>query len=379
MARLSDDIITRIKQEVSLLTWVQTQGYTLNPHGSDYALQCPFHDDKTASLVITPTKNLYHCFGCRAAGSVIDWVMQTEKLNFREAVDKLQSRFLPLAASVAGEQSSTKQTPSLMPTAEQQALLHTVVDYYHETLLQSPEALDYLTRRGLNHPALIKTFKLGYANRTLSRHLSETYTNNASAVREALQTLGIYRESGHEHFNGSIVVPVFNQQGDVTEAYGRKVLGKRLRKGTAIHAYLPGMHRGVWNAQGLIGSTTIILCEALLDAMTFWCAGFTNVTSSYGTNGFTEDHLTLFIVQGIKNVLIAYDRDKAGNQAAEALASRLNEKGINTYRVLLPKDMDVNAYAQHTQSVVENLGLLLKKAEPIGKTVSLEKPATLIL
>jgi DNA primase len=104
-----------------------------------------------------------------------------------------------------------------------------------------------------------------------------------------LQRLGVYRESGHEHFNGSLVVPVFNLAGDVLEMYGRKIT-PNLREGTPNHLYLPGEHRGVWNEESLIASKDVILCEALIDALTFWCAGFRNVTASYGTNGFTADH-----------------------------------------------------------------------------------------
>ena len=81
------------------------------------------------------------------------------------------------------------------------------------------------------------------------------------------------RASGHEHLNGSLVVPVFDDQGDVVECYGRK-LRDDLREGTPLHLYLPGPHRGVWNSQGLQGAKEIILCEALLDALTLWVAGF---------------------------------------------------------------------------------------------------------
>ena len=73
-----------------------------------------------------------------------------------------------------------------------------------------------------------------------------------------------------------------------------KLLGKRLRKGTPIHTYLPGPHQGVWNIAAFKASEEIILCEALIDALTFWCAGFRNVTASYGIAGFTKDHLAAF-------------------------------------------------------------------------------------
>ena len=79
--------------------------------------------------------------------------------------------------------------------------------------------------------------------------------------------VGIYRESGHEHFNGSLIVPIFDAQGQVVEVYGRKRRDD-LRPGTPKHLYLPGPHRGVWNLAALQASSEIILCEALIDALT---------------------------------------------------------------------------------------------------------------
>ena len=108
-------------------------------------------------------------------------------------------------------------------------------------------------------------------------------------MRGRLQRLGVLRESGHEHFNGSIVIPVFNRSGEVVEMYGRKIT-PNLREGTPNHLYLPGAHAGVWNEEAVAVSKEIILCESLIDALSFWSAGFRNVTASYGVNGFTADH-----------------------------------------------------------------------------------------
>ena len=112
-----------------------------------------------------------------------------------------------------------------------------------------------------------------------------------AGLRSRLQKLGIYRESGHEHFNGSVVIPIFNLAGEVVQMYGRKATRiTKLREGTPAHLYLPGPHQGVWNEEALAVSKEIILCEALIDALTFWCAGYRHVTASYGVNGFTDEH-----------------------------------------------------------------------------------------
>ena len=112
--------------------------------------------------------------------------------------------------------------------------------------------------------------------------------------------------------------------------YGRKIT-PNLREGTPDHLYLPGAHAGVWNEEALAASKEIILCEALIDALTFWAAGFRNVTASYGVNGFTADHRAAFEKHGIERVYIAYDRDEAGDKAARELAAELMRDG---HRVL---------------------------------------------
>ena len=180
-------------------------------------------------------------------------------------------------------------------------------------------------------------------------------------MRGRLQRLGIYRESGHEHFNGSLVVPVVNPAGDVMEMYGRKIT-PNLREGTPNHLYLPGEHRGVWNEEALIASKDVILCEALIDALTFWAAGFRNVTASYGTNGFTADHRAAFERHGTRRVYIAYDRDEAGDKAAAALADELIGLGIEFFRVEFPKGMDANEYALKVTPASKSLGVLLNRA-----------------
>lgn len=370
MARIPDDQITRLKTEVSLQRLAESQGIVLKRHGADLIGLCPFHDDHEPSLVISPQKNLWHCLGaCQSGGSVIDWVMKAEGVSFRHAVELLQHDYQPaaLAAQAAPPKCSTVRrlaTP-LEASAEDRALLNQVIDYYHETLLQSPEALAYLEKRGLADQDAISTFKLGVANRTLGYRLPKTNRQAGAELRGRLQGLGILRESGHEHFNGSLVVPVI-QDGNVVEVYGRK-LNDNLRAGTPKHLYLPGPHRGVFNATALRQNPEIILCESLIDALTFWCAGYRNVTASYGVEGFMNDHLAAFKAHGTERVLIAYDRDAAGEAAADKLAKQLMAEGLDAYRVQFPKGMDANEYALSVQPASKSLGVAIRSAVWLGK------------
>ena len=371
MARLPDNLIERIKSDISLLRLVESQGYQPKKQGKDYAVSCPFHKgDDTPSLIISPKSNLFNCFGCGAAGSVIDWVMKTRGISFRHAVEILQQDITALAASqpakTKSQRSRKQQLDVLLSTdAEAQTLLNQVIDFYHDTLKQSPEALNYLESRGLGDRELIDRFKLGYANRTLGYRLPRKKTKDGDKLRGQLEAVGIYRESGHEHLNGSLVVPIFNGDGDVVEIYGRKLLNN-LRKGTPKHLYLPGPHAGVWNGEGLVDQKEVILCEALIDAMTFWVNGYRNVTASYGTSGFTDDHLQHFKRCGVERVLIAYDRDEAGNNAAEQLAKQLSGEGFDCFRIELPKGMDVNEYALQVTPPQKSLGIAIRKAVWLG-------------
>jgi DNA primase catalytic core len=376
MARIPDQVIERLKEMVSVERLAEARGIELKRHGADLIGRCPFHDDKTPSLVITPSKNLWHCLGaCQAGGTVIDWVMRAEGVSFRHAVELLQNDSLPLAASSVRSPSSApppkQSTVKKLPTAlardlEDQNLLAQVIEFYHQTLLASPEALAYLAKRGIGSPEAIATFKLGFANRTLGYRLPEKNRIEGAAIRGQLQRIGLVRASGHEHFNGSLVIPVISLSGEVTEIYGRKI-NDDLRPGTVYHLYLPGPHRGVWNEAALSASREVILCEALIDALTFWCSGYRNVTSSYGVEGFTADHLAAFQQHGIARVLIAYDRDEAGERAAEKLAKKLTAEGLDCYRILFPKGMDANEYALKVGPATKSLGVAIRSAQWLGK------------
>lgn len=383
MPRIPDAELERLKQTISLQRLAEARGVELRRHGADLIGRCPFHDDKTPSLVITPAKNLWHCLGaCQAGGTVIDWMMKAEGVSFRHAVELLQNDHLPLAAAggdapaLPVKHSTVRKLPMpLEREAEDAKLLTQVVDYYHHTLLQNPAALEYLQRRGIRSEEAIRTFKLGLANRTLGYRLPEKNRAEGEAIRTRLQSLGLLRTSGHEHFNGSIVIPIFDSSGNVVQMYGRKLLDN-LRAGTQKHLYLPSPQRGVWNAAALHTSKEIILCEALIDALTFWCAGFRHVTTSYGVNGFTDEHLVAFKQCGVERVFIAYDRDDAGDSAAESLAKKLMGEGIECRRVLFPHGFDANSYALKVQPAEKSLGVALRGAQWIGKGAKVLRMAT---
>lgn len=374
MARIADAEIDRLKAEVSLVGLVESSGVKLEKRGADHVGRCPFHDDKTPSLVVTPAKNLWRCFGaCDAGGDVIAWVMKREGVSFRHAVELLKSDAMPAPAAAPVMRSTVVKLAPIATPAEDAELLGEVVGYYHAALKQTPEALAYLERRGLVHPELIDTFRLGYADRTLGYRLPAANRKAGAEIRSRLQGLGVLRESGHEHLRGSLVIPIMgarvgDAQGEVTNLYGRKIRGD-LRAGTPDHLYLPGPHRGVFNPAALV-SDELILTEALIDALTFWCAGYRNVTSAYGAGGFTDELLDAITEAGVKRVLIAFDRDAAGDKGAASVAEKLAGRGVAAYRVNFPKGMDANAYALAVKPASKSLGAMLRAAEWMGGTAT---------
>ena len=382
MARIPDAELERLKREVSLTRLIEAQGLKLASQGKDLACRCPWHEgDDTPSCIISPKTNLWHCFGCDAGGSVIDWVMRMHKVSFRHACELLAKQHPALAAATStstAPTASAKLSQGKLRTAQSfslaagdQELLDQVIDFYHTTLKASPEALEYLEKRGLGSLELIDHFRLGYANRTLAYRLAPKQYKAGAEMRTALQRVGILRDSGHEHFNGSIVVPLFGASAGsapraVVGAYARKLLDN-LRAGTPKHLYLPGPHRGVFNREGLGGQSEIILCEALIDAMTFWAAGYRNVTSCYGVNGMTEELLGALTSCGAQRVLVAFDRDEAGDRGAEAVAKQLTAAGLDCFRLLFPKGMDANAYAAAVKPAEKSLGVVIRSAEWLGQ------------
>ncbi|MFP1764458.1 CHC2 zinc finger domain-containing protein [Lonsdalea quercina] len=387
MGRVTPAELTRLKREVSLLTVAQNQGHRLKKQGDDSVVcLCPFHQEKTPSCVITPSKNLYHCFGCGASGSVLDWLQQTERLTYPQTLVRLRE-LAGTASSLAAGPALVSASPTVARTPladlddDGQALLHQVIDFYHHNLLTSAEALQWLVSRGLTHPDLISHFRLGFAGHHgiggSAGLLPSTSSKEGKALRERLAGLGVLRATTRQdHFRGCVVMPVIGwsesanvaQRGRVLQLYGRRTTADyAVKKGAAKHLYLPSPLAGVWNEEALKASSEVILCEALIDAMTFWCAGFRHVTAAYGANGFTADHLTALQYHGVKRVLIAYDRDEAGDRGAEGVAADLLEAGIEAWRVRFPPGLDANAYALKSGSPEAALGLALEQAQWMGK------------
>ena len=380
MPRIPENELQRLKREVSLAVLCRDYGIELKQIGPDNLMgRCPFHEDKTPSFGVTPSKNLWNCLAGCGGGDTIQLVMKKEGVSFRHAVEILQRKTgVTPAAPVLKTRQGTEH-PVLVDPATQMAdhaLLKHVADFYHQTFLNDPKAMKYLEQRKCFHPEAVKLFRLGYANRTLGYRVPST-TAEGKKLKAQLQRLGILRESGHEHLTGSVVVPVLDALGNVAQMYGRKIT-PHLREGTPLHMYLPGEHKAVWNGQSLAGQKEWLLCEALIDALTLWCAGFRNVTASYGVNGFTPAHWQLLDECKPERIVLCYDNDQAGNDAAAKLTEQLKAKGVRVLRAKLPPGKDVNDVARENKNAQTALATVLEGsgARPVAKPATANTSAS---
>jgi hypothetical protein len=387
VARIPDAELARIKAEVSVQLLVEGCGVVLRSQGQDLVGCCPFHDDDSPSLVVTPGKNLWHCLGaCARGGGPVDWVMTAQGVSFRHAVELLREASPALSslaqpgprstASGPVVRSQSQKLPRLVGAdAGDQVLLARVVDYYAERLASDEPAQGLLVRRKIDHPEAVEAFKVGVGDRTLGYRLPNSQLREGKAIRARLRDLGILKSTGHEHFRGYLTFPVIDTAGVVGEVYGRRVY-EHPQATAPKHLYLPGPHHGVWNPVAFT-SDELIVTESLIDALTLWCAGFRHVTAAYGIDGWTPEHQQALVVGGVKRVLVAFDGDDAGDRGAKALALELTGAGVEVFRVELPRTSDVNEVAVAARNPTETLGRFLRKAAWMGGTKA-GRPSPLI-
>jgi len=371
MPMIPDDDLDNMKRSIDLAAVIRSRGIELKAQGGDLIGLCPFHPDKSPSLHVTPAKRLWRCVSCQATGNVIQFVQRFDGVSFRHAYELLKNGVAFTAPTCSPVKKTTvpKLPSPLAADADDQAALRQVLDYYHSRLKENPPALAYLKKRGITAEA-VAAFKIGFVDRTLGLRLPNNNRKEGAVIRERLQRLGIYRETGHEHLRGRIVFPVVAESGEVGTVYGRAIDdgGKHDR-----HLFLPGPQRGLWNPAAL-RSPEVILCEGIIDALTFWGAGFKHVTTSYSAKALPEEMLDALIAAKVARVFIAFDRDEAGDKGAEAVAAQLMARGIECRRVLFPHGLDANSYAVTVTPPDKSLGLLLNAAQWLGKGQAVPSP-----
>ena len=364
-----------IKRTTDLVAVIQAHGVALQREGKDWIGLCPFHDDKKPSLRVTPTKGLWHCMSCEAAGNVIQFVAR--KLNVSDHEGAVQ-----LLGSLPGVQTAAqlqkKQEPPRMTVPPNVAadLLGRVAGFYQRTLGRDRAGLDYLASRSLTDPAMLETFRVGYCNGTLKSALPRS-----GEVIAQLQALGVLNAEGNEVFYGRVVVPILDASGVVVGLYGRRVdgPGAKLPPLSTPHLYLAGGHKAAFNAAAAQHATRVVFVESIFDALSVWQSGERDAAANarvavvplYGAKGWTEHHDALVRTTEAKELVLALDNDDAGRAATEELRGHLAPLApkVAVRMLAWPEGVkDANAFFSSRPNANADFAALIANAEPQPST-----------
>lgn len=346
--RYTDDIIEEVRMKNDIVD-VISQYVKLQRKGSSYFGLCPFHNEKTPSFSVTPSKQMYYCFGCGAGGNVFTFVMDYENYSFKEALEQLADR--------AGVQlPKMEYSKEVKAQADRKAALLEINKaaaqyfYYQLRTENGKNAYEYLLGRGLSNET-IKRFGLGYSDRysnDLYRYLkSKNYSD------DLLKDSGLFnvdeKRGMYDKFWNRVIFPIMDVNNRVI-GFGGRVMGEGKPK------YLNSPETKIFdksrNLYGLnIARTSrkkyLIVCEGYMDVIAMHQAGFTNAVASLGT-AFTSGHASL-LKRYTQEVLLLYDSDEAGVKAALRGIPILKEAGISA------KVVDLKPY-KDPDEFIKNMG-----------------------
>lgn len=349
MINIEYDKLAQIKQ-IDLPQLLAQKGIHLKHNGNGSWLGlCPFHNDTKPSLSVSFKRDkwIWHCFGCHKSGTAIDFIQALENKSFPDVYTELE-QFL-----------------DINKTKEVNDLLADIVKIYHNNLKSSKPAQDYLEKRGILDKDLIDTFVIGYCAGNIKDILPDDFK-----IKESLKDIGILNQNYNETYYNCITIPIFDDNGQAVGLYGRRITDYEPK-----HLYLKGEHRGVFNCKAAKVYSSIIITEAIIDALSLYKHGFKNVVSSYGT-GFTDIHINFLRQNKVKEVFLCFDNDPSGEKASQRAAKILSSYGIETKRLHLPEQIkDINQYFNYQPDIdfkgtKETFAYLLDKAVKIGYSLA---------
>lgn len=302
----------------------------LKKAGANFKAPCPFHDEKTASFVVSPSKQIYHCFGCGAGGDSVRFVMEYEKLNYPEALEKLASTYNFSLGYTDKKQARPRSN-----------LMEKVNEWYQKLLLGNKTALDYLKERGI-YESSIEKFGIGYApdSQSTIRFIQEMQFPMPEAINTGV--LGADGGRPYARFIERITFPIHSSNGTVVGFGGRTITGHQAKyvnspetpffnKSRLLYAY----HHA---KQDIFKKKEMIVTEGYLDVVMLHQAGFTNAVATLGT-ALTNEHLPL-LRKGEPKIVMAYDGDKAGRAAALKASKLLSATGFSGGVILFGEGLD---------------------------------------
>jgi len=324
----------------------------LKKAGANFKAPCPFHDEKTASFVVSPSKQIYHCFGCGAGGDSIKFTMEYEKLNYPEAIEKLADTY-NFTLSYTDKKNNKPRSQ----------VMDKLNEYYQNLLTSREEALSYLHQRGI-YESSVEKFGIGYAPDSQS---SINYiTSQMFTLKEAVDTGVVGFDSGRyfARFIERITFPIHSANGSLVGFGGRTITGHQAKyvnspetsffnKSRLLYAYNHAK-------QTLHKTKEIIITEGYLDVIMLHQAGFSNAVATLGT-ALTPEHLPL-LRKGEPKVVMAYDGDKAGRAAALKASKLLSASGFSGGVVIFDGGLDPADMVKEGR--IEDLASMFRSPKP---------------
>ena len=313
----------------------------LQKAGRNFKAPCPFHNEKTPSFVVSPDKQIYHCFGCGAGGNVFSFLMKYENLSFPEAVEML--------AEKAGI-----QLPHFGPRKELTSLatqLYKVnelsIQFFEGCLPRSREARDYLISRGIGDET-VKRFRIGYSPDSWDGILKFLDSKGIKADIAEKAGLAIANDRGgyYDRFRKRLIFPIFDLK-DRALGFGGRVLDSSLPKymnSPETYIYSKGRNLyGLNHAKDSIKKAGYVLVvEGYLDFIIPYQAGVRNIVATLGT-ALTVDQVKL-LKRFANTVIMVYDPDEAGEAASLRNMDLFIGEGVNVYIAELPRGFDPDGY-----------------------------------
>ncbi len=349
---ITKDSIENLKTHLEVVDII-SQFLELKKTGANFKACCPFHGEETPSFVVSPAKQIYHCFGCGVGGDSINFVMEYEKLSYPETLEKLAS-MVNVTLEYDGDYKKQDLT-----------IITKVNEYYQKLLVHNKTASDYLDSRGISSSSIEK-FEIGYApvSGDTINYLKQNFLNLADAKDFGIVDTG--QNGLYSRFIERITFPIYALNGKVVGFGGRTITGHNAKYVNSPQTKIFNKSRLLYGynlAKDLIyKKNEIIVTEGYLDVIMLHQAGFNNAVATLGT-ALTADHLPV-LKRGEPKVIVAYDGDKAGLNAAYK-ASMLLTSGTSSF----DGGVVIFADGQDPADMVQN-----KKIEELNQMFSNPQP-----
>jgi DNA primase len=350
---ISQDSIEALKARLDIVDVVGSY-IELKKAGGNFKAPCPFHDEKSPSFVVSPQKQIFHCFGCGAGGDAVKFVMEYEKLNYPEALEKLAQTY-NFTLTYTDNKHNKPRTK----------VIEKLNEWYQSLLTHNQVAMDYLRDRGI-YESSIEKFGIGYApasNETLNYIKAQQFP-----IKEAID-VGVVgyepsRNQTYARFIERITFPIYSANGTVVGFGGRTITGHQAKYVNSPETPLFNKSRLLYAynlaKQALYKREEIIITEGYLDVIMLHQAGFDNAVATLGT-ALTQEHLPL-LRKGTPRVVMAYDGDKAGRAAALKASKLLSASGFNGGVVVFEGGLDPADMVKEGR--VEDLNNMFRDAKP---------------